>query len=170
MSINAIKRYINPQNGLIRINMLSKDAEFLPRRHRTWKSFREIFQCKNVYEYNFHRYKILIDIRYAFKHFNKNTYNEQRNHLNGTLHDMLHNPLLVVKKYDIKLKKNTLQFYKIYKNKDTLYHMMMFQVIEETKNVYIYKTLFDVSRSLHKVSEIIKTLDLNTVYFKYDNF
>ena len=169
MSINAVKRYIHSSTGMIRVSVLSADAEKLPPRHRTWKSFKLEFSNKNTYEYDFYGYKILIDIRYAFKHFNQNTYNEQRNHLNGTLHDMLHNPLLVVKKYDRKLKKSTLQFYKAYKSKEELHHMMMFQVIEESKNIYRYKTLFDVNKSLHKVSDMIKTLDLNTIYFKYDN-
>ena len=168
MSIKSVKRYIQPSTGKISLIALSKDAETLPKRYRTWKSFKEVFQSKNTYEYEFCGYKILVDIRYAFKHFNQNTYNEQRNNLNGTLYDMLHNPLLVIKKYDVKLKKNTLQFYKVYKNRDTLYHIMMFQVVEEIENVYRYKTLFDVSKSLHKVGEMIKTLDLNTVYFKYE--
>ena len=168
MSISAVKRYINPSSGLIRVLVLSGDAENLPQRHRTWQSFKSEFDSKNTYEYTFYGYKIVVDLRYAFKHFHQNTYNEQRNHLNGTLYDILHQPLLVIKKYDAKLKKNTLQFYKVYKNKDALHHMMMFQVIEESQNVYRYKTLFDVSSSLHKVSDMIKAVDLNTVYFKYD--
>ncbi len=136
MSISAIKRYINPSSGLIKVSALSSDAEKLPVRHRSWQSFKLQFSSKNTYEYAFCGYKILVDLRYAFKHFHHNTYNEQRNHLNGTLYDMLHEPLLVVKKYDSKLKKNTLQFYKVYKNKDALQHMMMFQVVEDSQDVY----------------------------------
>jgi len=40
VSYKAIQRYINPRDGRVKINMLSKDADILPARHRNWKSLR----------------------------------------------------------------------------------------------------------------------------------
>lgn len=169
MSFKAEKRYVDRCSGRIIIAKLYADTEPLPKRHRTWSSFKERFDGKSSYEYLFQTYKIRINLRYAFKHFIQNTYNEQRSHLNGTLYDILHNPLFVIKKYDVTTKKHSLQFYKPYKHNDEVYNMMMFQVLENDEGIYIYKTLYDVKNSLEKVLKVIKALDLNTVYFKYEN-
>ena len=168
MSFKAQQRYIDRRTGNIILSKISKDAMALPKRHRTWKSFKKSFDNLSTYKYDFEGYCIVVNLHYAFKHFRQNTYNEQRSHLNGVLYDILHDPLIVIKKYDVLKKQNSLEFYKPYKKDDSLYHMMMFQVLEVEENIYLYKTLFDVNNSLHKVAKIIKTIDLNTVYFKYE--
>ena len=169
MSFKAQKRYIDRTTGRIILSKLLKDAVLLPKRHRTWNSFKKEFNNQSTYKYNFQSFHIKVNLRYAFKHFTKNTYNEQRTPLNGTLFDILHNPLIVIKKYDRIEKRNSLQFYKPYKKENEVYHMMMFQVLEVENNIYIYKTLYDVHNNLHKVESVIKALDLNTVYFKYED-
>ncbi len=168
MSFKAQQRYISTVSGQIIVSKLSKDSISLPKRYRDWKSFKNRFNNQSMYEYNFRGYIIRVHLRYAFRHFTQNTYNEPRSHLNGVLYDILHNPLLVIKRYDNKFKRNSLQFYKPYKKNSELYHMMMFQVLEVENNVYIYKTLYDIGNSLNKVYEVINATDLNTVYFKYE--
>lgn len=168
MSFKAQQRYIDRSTGKIIISKIFQDATILPSRHRNWKSFKEAFNNQSTYHYDFKGYTIRVNLQYAFKHFTHNTYNEPRSHLNGVLYDILHEPLIVIKKYDAISKKNSLEFYKPYKKENELYHMMMFQVLEVEDNVYLYKTLYDVNTALHKVAKIIKTIDLNTVYFKYE--
>jgi hypothetical protein len=168
MSFKAQQRYIDRSSGRIILSKLVQDAEILPRRFRTWNLFKEKFNNLSIYTYNFEGYNIEINIKYAFNHFTKNTYNEQRSPLNGVLYDILHEPLIVIKHYDRVKKRNSLQFYKPYKKEAELYHMMMFQVLEDDNGIYRYKTLYDVRTSLHKVSDVIKEMDLNTVYFKYE--
>ena len=168
MSFKAEQRYMDGSRGRIILSKLLQDAELLPKRFRTWRAFKEKFNNLKIYSYVFEDYKIEVNVKYAFNHFTKNTYNEQRSALNGVLYDILHDPLIVIKHYDRVKKKNSLQFYKPYKKEDELYHMMMFQVLEDENGIYRYKTLYDVRTSLHKVSAVIKALDLNTVYFKYE--
>jgi len=167
MSFKSNQRYISRDR--IIISKLLQDSIPLPRRHRNWQSFKKQFNNQSTYMYNFKGYTIVVNLHYAFRHFTQNTYNEQRSHLNGVLYDILHNPLLVIKKYNKKSKQNSLQFYKPYKKNSELYHIMMFQVLEVEENIYLYKTLYDVQNSLNKVYEIIKTVDSNTVYFKYED-
>jgi len=42
----------------------------------------------------------------------------------------------------------------------------MHKAVENEDGIYIFKTIFEL-HSLDKLEKIIKTLDLNTVYFKY---
>jgi len=168
MSFKAEQRYMDRRLGRIITSKLYRDAEALPKRHRTWASFKKLFNNLSTYTYNFEGYDIEVNVRYAFNHFTKNTYDEQRSHLNGVLYDILHEPLIVIKQFNREEKKNSLQFYKPYVKKGALYHMMMFQVLEDDNGIYRYKTLYDVQHSLHKVAKVIKEIDLNTVYFKYE--
>jgi len=169
MSFKAQQRYIDRSLNKIIVSKLYQDSVPLPKRHRNWQSFKKQFNNESTYIYNFKGYEIRVNLRYAFNHFIQNTYNEQRSHLNGVLYDILNDPLIVIKKYNITSKQNSLQFYKPYNKDNKLYHMMMFQVLEIEHNIYIYKTLYDVQNNLEKVSKIIKTIDLNTVYFKYED-
>jgi hypothetical protein len=43
----------------------------------------------------------------------------------------------------------------------------MHKAVEDDNHVYKFKTIFEL-HSLDKVDKIIKTLDLNTIYFKYE--
>jgi hypothetical protein len=143
--------------------MLFKDAQDIPKRLRSFKAFKMLFSDKRNYEYHCHGYKLLINVSYAYEHFEKNTYMEHRSPLNGTLHDIIHDPLLVV----IDGKKEVLTFYKPYKNSEGLFHMLMYQATRGTDNVYRFKTIYK-SDSIIKVEKIIKTPDNNTIYFKYE--
>lgn len=164
MSIDAQKRYINLSNGRINTNVLKKDSEPLPSRHRNWKDFKISFGGVNHYNYEFYGFKIYINVRYAFDHFKKNTYNEHRENINATIIPTLHDPLIVIKEnYE---GKNTLTFYKPFVNDEDILHIAMHKAVENEDGIYIFKTIFEL-HSLDKVEKIIKTLDLNTVYFKY---
>lgn len=166
MSINAKKRYIDIKTDKININKLKNDAEPLPKRHRNWKSFKYSFGNINHYNYEFCGFKIHIDVNYAFKHFMQNTYNEHRGNINATILPTLQNPLLVVKgTYE---DKPALTFYKPFLNEENdLLHIMMYKAVLEENGTYKFRTIYE-AHSLKKVYEVIKTLDLNTVYFKFD--
>ncbi|MFK5976312.1 MAG: hypothetical protein QM493_07385 [Sulfurovum sp.] len=166
MSYKAVKRYINPRDGRIKENKLSQDADMLPKRHRTMREFKASFGDVNHYTFEFQGYFIVIDLKYAFNHFNNNTYLQKREHLNGTLLETLTNPLIVVKsKYE---DEQTLTFYKPFKNEQGLHHMLMFKAFKKENGKYYFKTIYRAD-TLDKVSKVIKTLDLNTVYFKYED-
>lgn len=96
MSYKAKVRYIDKRTNLIKENILLKDSSIIPKRLRRFQDFKKQFDNKRNYLYTFCGYKLLINISYAYKHFQNNTYNEPRHHLNGTLYDILHNPLIVV--------------------------------------------------------------------------
>jgi hypothetical protein len=163
VSYKAIQRYINPRDGRVKINMLSKDADILPVRHRNWKSFKSSFGDVNHYNYKFMEYKIVIDLSYAFRHFTHNTYFDFRKNVNATLLPTLLDPVLVVKeKYE---GQEVLNFYKPFKNEEELFHMMMFQAYKEN-NIYKFKTIYGASE-LGKVKKVIQATDASTVYFKY---
>lgn len=166
MSINAKKRYIDSKTNKINISVLKKDAELLPQRHRDWKSFKASFENKNHYNYEFYGYKIHIDVNYAFKHFTQNTYNEHRNNINATILPVLHNPLIVIK--DTYENMPSLTFYKPFLNEENnLLHIMMYKAVLEENGTYKFRTIYE-AHSIKKVDEVIKTLDLNTIYFKFD--
>jgi hypothetical protein len=164
MSVDAIKRYINPRDGKINVNVLRGDAEALPLRHRNFKSFKESFGDKNYYEHETKNYFIVIDLKYAFTHFDKNTYNDHRSHLNGTLLPTLLDPLIVIK--SIYESQNTLTFYKPFKTENNLYNMVMFKVYQEENGRFYFKTIYN-AESLYKIDRIIKASDANTLHFKY---
>ena len=100
MSQSAQKRYLVN-------NKLKNDAINLPSRYRTLKEFKESFGDNR-------HYKIHIDVKYAFDHFLKNTYNEHRANINATILPTLQDPLLVVKGFYEN--KKALTFYKPYIN------------------------------------------------------
>ncbi len=164
MSYETTQRYINSRDGRIRVNILSKDASPLPDRHRNIKSFKTSFGGVNYYTYTFNGYFIVIDVKYAFNHFQNNTYSENREHLNATLLATVEDPLIVIKsKYD---ETDTLTFYKPFKNEMGLHHMIMFKAYKHENGKYYFKTIYR-SDTLDKVNKIIKATDKNTIYFKY---
>lgn len=164
MSYYAEKRYINPSSGRIKTNVLSQDADSLPLRHRGIKSFKESFGGVNHYTCTIEGCFIVVPVKYAFDHFKKNTYSENREHLNGTLLATLNDPLLIIKSsYE---DQNTLTFYKPFKSDSGLEHMVMFKAHKEEDGKYYFKTIYR-QESLHKIDEIIRATDGNTVYFKY---
>jgi len=164
LSIDAQKRYINQRTGKIKENILMQDADILPKRHRSFKSFKNSFGGVNYFEYKIKNYSIVIDIKYAFNHFVKNTYNEYRSNINATLLPTLTDPILIVK--EIKNNQEYLQFYKAFKNDNNLYHIIMFKAKKQENGKYYFKTIFKAD-SLTKIERLIKALDINTVYFKF---
>ncbi|MDF1879022.1 hypothetical protein JHD46_05135 [Sulfurimonas sp. SAG-AH-194-C20] len=165
MSYKAIQRYINPRDGRVKTNILSKDADSLPARHRSMKEFKDSFDGLNHYTYTIDKFFIVIDVKYAFNHFKNNTYSENREHLNATLLATLKEPLLITKsKYE---DNDTLIFYKPFKNEHGLHHMIMFKAHKHENGKYYFKTIYRAD-SLDKIDKIIKTSDLNTMYFKYE--
>ena len=162
MSFQAEKRYINKLNDRVKENVLRQDAIELPLKIKTFKSFKSQFDNKRHYEYTFLGYKILLDVKYAFNHFENNTYNDYRRNLSGTLYDLLHEPVLVVTEQN----RQTLTFYKPYKNDNDVFHMLMFQALKSDDGIYRFKTIYQAS-SISKVKRIIKATDGNTIYFKF---
>ena len=167
MSIQAEKRYINKRNNQLRRNILLQDSTPLPKRLRNWKSFKSVFNNENFYQYSFLKYHILVDVRYAFRHFNQNTYNERRDHLNGTLYETLCDPLIVVKTDNRLDNTKKLTFYKPFRKQDDLLHMLMFQATKDKDDIYRFKTIYEAG-SLDKVDKIIRATDYSTIYFKYE--
>jgi hypothetical protein len=165
MSELAKQRYLN-SNDRINLNKLKLDAENLPSRHRNWNEFKQSFGNVRHYNYDFYGYKIHIDVRYAFEHFLKNTYNEHRANINATILPTLHNPLLVVKGYYEN--KKALTFYKPYINEDNIIHIMMYKAVLDDNGSYKFRTIYE-AHTLKKVTDVIKALDLNTIYFKFGN-
>jgi len=166
MGYKAIQRYINKRDGRIRMHTLLADATPLPKRHRNIQSFKKSFGNVNYYEYIFEGYFIVLDVKYAFNHFKNNTYMQNREHLNATLFSLLKDPLIVVKSmYNTE---DTLTFYKPFKNQSELYHMLMFKAYKKENGKYYFKTIYQAD-SLDKVDKIIKTIDMRTIYFKYEN-
>jgi hypothetical protein len=163
MSQSAKKRYL--LNNKININKLKNDAINLPSRYRTWKEFKESFGGNRHYNYEFCGYKIHIDVKYAFDHFLKNTYNEHRANINATILPTLQDPLLVVKGFYEN--KKALTFYKPYINENNIIHIMMYKAVLDENGSYKFRTIYE-AHSLNKVSDIINALDLNTVYFKFE--
>ncbi len=72
MSFQAEKRYINKANDRIKENVLRRDAVNIPPKIKTFQSFKKQFDNKRYYEYTFLGYKILLDVNYAFNHFEHN--------------------------------------------------------------------------------------------------
>jgi len=164
MSYQAQKRYINPRDGRIKTNVLWNDADNLPPRYRNFKSFKASFGNVNHYEFEIAECFIVVNVKYAFEHFKKNTYNDHRSHINATLLQTLEDPILIVK--DTYENNSTITFYKAFKNKDELFHIVMFKALKKEDGKYYFKTIYNVE-SLHKIDKIIKALDRNTLYFKY---
>jgi hypothetical protein len=162
VSFQAERRYINKSNDRVKENVLQKDAIDMPSKIKTFKAFQKQFNDKRYYEYAFLGYKILLDVKYAFNHFENNTYNDYRRNLSGTLYDLLHKPLLVVTEQN----RQTLTFYKPYKNENKVLHMLMFQALKSDDGIYRFKTIYQAS-SVSKVKRIIKATDANTIYFKF---
>ena len=166
MSYKAQRRYIDPRTGRIKINKLLQDSDHLPARHRRFKSFKDSFDGTNHYEYDFKGFFIVIDVKYAFEHFTKNTYNDQRSSLNATLLPTLKDPLIVIKSsYE---ENSTLTFYKPFRNSNDIEHMLMFKAYKQENNKYYFKTIYKAD-GLGKIQEIIETTDANTVFFKYED-
>ena len=164
MSYLAQKRYINPRDGRIKTNILWNDADSLPPRHRDFRSFKTSFGNVNHYEFEIAGCFIVVDVKYAFAHFNQNTYNDQRGHINATLLKTIQDPILIIR--DTYENNPIITFYKAFKTKNDLFHIVMFKAFKQENGKYYFKTIYDVG-SLHKVDRIIKALDRNTLYFKY---
>ncbi len=165
MSFWAEKRYIDPRTDRIKLNILWNDADPLPRRHRTFTSFKASFGNTNYYEYKIAGCFIVVDLKYAFRHFNQNTYNEMRSNINGTLLPTLLDPILIVR--DTYENQSVITFYKTFKTKNDLYHIVMFKAYKQENGKYYFKTIFNVDDNLGKVKKVIKALDMRTIYFKY---
>ena len=165
MSYLAEKRYLDRRTDRIKLNALWQDADPLPKRHRTFQSFKASFGCVNHYEFEIADCSIVVDVKYAFRHFNQNTYNEKRSHINGTLLSTLHDPILIIR--DTYKNQPVITFYKTFKTKDNLFHIVMFKAYKQENGKYYFKTIFDIDDNLGKVRKIIKTLDMKTIYFKY---
>lgn len=166
MSLSAEKRYLNKRTDMIIENKLLADADVVPTRIRKWKTFQEEFGNVNHYEFIFMDLKIIVDVRYAFSHFQKNTYSESRSNITGTILPVLHDPLIVIKMFDRDKKVNVLTFYKPFRNENKVIHLLMFHAYEVEPKVYRFKTIFEAS-TLYKVKNVIKMPDGNTLYFKY---
>ena len=156
MSFQAEKRYINKSNDRVKENVLRKDAIEIPPKIKTFQSFKKQFDDKRYYEYIFLGYKILLDVNYAFNHFENNTYHDYRRNLSGTLYDLLHKPLLVVTEQN----RQILAFYKPYKSENNVFHMLMFQALQGNDGIYRFKTIYQAS-SISKVKRIIKATDIH---------
>jgi len=94
---------------------LFKKAIEIPKYHKTFKSFKQEFNNKNSFRFSFidrfnNRYEIYVDIGYAFKHFEKNSYFENRQKLNATLFPTLTKPFFSFKRYRTKYKKTKINF------------------------------------------------------------
>ena len=166
MSYKAKRRYIDPRNNRIKTNKLLQDSDLLPKKHKKFKAFKDSFCSVNYYEYTFKEFFIVVDVKYAFEHFTKNTYNDQRSSLNATLLPTLKDPLIVIKSsYDGKI---TLTFYKPFRNSNDIEHMVMFKAYKQENGKYYFKTIYK-SDGLRKIQEIIEATDVNTVYFKYED-
>jgi hypothetical protein len=165
MSYLSEKRYINARDGRIKTNVLWNDADSLPQRHRTLKSFKASFGNVNHYEFEIAGCFIVVNIKYAFNHFTKNTYNDTRSHINGTLLATLNDPIMIIRdRYE---NQSTITFYKTFKTQNDLYHIVMFKAYKQENGKYYFKTIYNVDDNLQKVKKIIKALDRNTLYFKY---
>jgi len=166
VSYNAQKRYIDSRTRRIKTNKLLQDSDHLPTRHRKFKSFKDSFGSVNYYEYDFKGFFIVVDVKYAFEHFTKNTYNDNRSSLNATLLPTLKDPLIVIKSsYD---GNSTLTFYKPFRNSSDIEHMVMFKAYKQENNKYYFKTIYKPN-GLGKIQKIIEATDVNTVYFKYED-
>ncbi len=165
MSYQAQKRYINPRDGRIKTNVLWNDADNLPQRYRNFKSFKASFGNVNHYEFELAGCYVVIDIKYAYEHFIKNTYNDARANINATILPTMKDPILLVK--DTYESTPTITFYKTFRSENNLYHIVMFKAYQKENGKYYFKTIYDVGDNLNKVKKIIKTLDRNTLYFKY---
>jgi hypothetical protein len=150
--MNCLSKLYDKNYDRIRTNLLHKNAILLPPRHKTFKHFKKDFDYQNKYEYIFtdrfnNSYKIFIDVRKAFRHFNDNTYNEFRSHINASLKLTLIDPLFVVTENSLYDK---LIFYKsFYKFNDNqekeFLHIISLSVEKENENFYRYKTTYEIS-------------------------
>lgn len=165
MSYQAQKRYINPRDGRIKANTLWNDADDLPQRHRNFKSFKSSFDNLNYYEFEIAGCFVVINVKYAYEHFTKNTYNDYRSNINSTILPTLTDPILLIK--DTYENMPTITFYKTFKTQNNLHHIVMFKAYQKENGKYYFKTIYDVSNNLNKVKKVIKSLDRNTLYFKY---
>jgi hypothetical protein len=165
MSYLAEKRYLDRRTDRVKLNILWNDADPLPKRHRTFQSFKTSFGNVNYYEFEIGGCFIVVDVKYAFRHFNQNTYNEKRSHINGTLLPTLHDPILIVR--DTYENQSVITFYKTFRTKNDLYHIVMFKAYKEDNGKYYFRTIFNLDDNLGKVKKIIKALDMKTIYFKY---
>lgn len=166
MCIKAKKRYINQSTNRINENALKQDAVSLPLRHQNYKDFRNSFGSGNHYNTEFKGYKIHIDLSYAYRHFKNNTYSENREYLNSSLLETIKDPLIVIK--DTYEGKKAITFYKPFISNSQVVHLAMHKAVENIETgVYTFKTIFTVT-SLDKVFDIVNTLDLNTIYFKFN--
>ena len=148
------------------MNVLLKDANYLPSRYRDFKSFKASFGNVNHYEFEIAGCFIVVDVKYAYKHFMQNTYNDSRANINATILPTLRDPILLVK--DTYEGIPTITFYKTFRLDSALYHIVMFKAYQKENGKYYFKTIYDVGDNLNKVKKVIKILDMNTLYFKYD--
>ena len=139
MSFEAQKRYINPRDGRIKINVLLNDADNLPQRHRSFKAFKASFGNVNHYEFEIAGCFVVVNIKYAFEHFIKNTYNDHRANINATILPTLQDPILLIR--DTYEKIPTITFYKTFKSKSDLYHIVMFKAYQKENGKYYFKTI-----------------------------
>ena len=152
-----INYYFDIKRDTIKENLLLQNAEFIPKYHKNWKSFKKAFYNQRHFNFTFidrfyKGYHIHIDVDYAYKHFKNNTYNEYRQKLNATLLPTLTKPFLVVKDYQ--KNKTILTFYKPFKKKNNLIHITALSV-EEQNNIFEYKTLYEVNH-LGRIKNLFK--------------
>ena len=154
INYSHINYYFNLRSKTLKTNILLQKAENLPKYHKNWKSFKKAFYSQRHFNFTFidrfyEGYHIHIDVNYAFKHFQKNTYNEPREKLNATLLPTLIRPFLVVKennKDGIKL-----IFYKPFKKENNLLNIVSLSIEKNYNNIFEYKTLYEVD-NLKKIS------------------
>lgn len=165
MSYKAKQRYLDSRTDRLKLNIIPKDATNLPNRFRNWKAFKSSFGEGNYYSTKFCGYDIVVNLSYAYEHFQRNTHSENRESINAVIKPILADPLIVIK--DSYKDKNTLTFYKAFKNNDKLHHILLFKLYEDSDGQYKFKTVYDVHENLSKIKRIIKANERDTVYFKY---
>ena len=161
--------FIDKKQNKVKEVFLFKKAIEVPKYHKTFRSFKQEFNNKNSFRFSFidrfnNGYEIYVDVGYAFKHFEKNTYFENRQKLNATLFPTLTKPFLVLKDIEQNTKKQRLTFYKPFYNKNKkLIHIVCFNLEESNKGNFIYKTLYQLS-NLGKIKKYFEHPLSNILY------
>ena len=156
-AINLERKFINKRDDRIKVNELIKEAEALPRRVSKDEFYKQ-FGTKGWTTVKTPIGDVRLNVSHSFKHFFRNTYNQNRSHLTGALKSILEDPLFVVKEP----KKNNITYYKPFKSDDGAIHLL--GITKDNSGKLSYKTTFDAD--LGKVKGLIKVPDNNLLYFK----